>query len=297
MKDGILCMDKPQGFTSFDVIGKLRGILHFKKLGHAGTLDPMATGVLPIFVGRATKCCDILPNSDKTYIAGFRLGHATDTQDSTGSIVRTYPSRKVSQQDIESILPKFIGKVEQIPPMYSAVSVNGKRLYELARHNVVVDRPPRVVEVYSIEILSYDEANLIGKVKISCGKGTYIRTIIDDIGKTLNVGAYMTSLVRTFSGGFSLEDCYSFKDVQNAMERNSIDTLIVPTERVFSHLPKVLLTKSQTKMYRDGVKLTFEELSLTDVKDTYAVYSSEGTFLGTANADVERSLLRIGKNL
>ena len=297
MKDGILCMNKPQGFTSFDVIGKLRGILHFKKLGHAGTLDPMATGVLPIFIGKATKCCDILPNDDKSYIAEFKLGQITDTQDSSGNVIKTYPFRKIVQQDIESIIPKFIGDIEQIPPMYSAVSINGKRLYELARQNIVIERPSRKVTVYGIKLLSYDVETLTGRLEISCGKGTYVRTIINDIGEMLNVGAYMTSLVRTSSSGFSLSDCYSFEEVQNAMNSSSIDSLIVPTERVFSHLPKIILTESQTKMYRNGVKLTFEELSLKDVQSTYRMYSNGGIFLGTANSDLLEGLLRIGKNL
>lgn len=297
MRDGILCMDKPKGFTSFDVIGKLRGILHFKKLGHAGTLDPMATGVLPVFVGKATKCCDILPNDDKSYIAEFKLGCATDTQDSSGNVVKSYPLRKVTRLDIENVIPQFVGNVQQIPPMYSAVSVNGKRLYELARQNIVIERPSREVVVYDIKVLSYDEDNLVGKLEISCGKGTYIRTIINDIGEVLNIGAYMTSLVRTSSGGFSLKDCFSFDDVEHAIQTNTIDSLIIPTERIFSHLPKIKLTENQTKMYKNGVKLTFEELSLQDVQDTYAMFSNEDIFLGIANADFQKNILRIGKNL
>lgn len=297
MKDGILCMNKPQNFTSFDVIGKLRGILHFKKLGHAGTLDPMATGVLPIFVGKATKCCDILPNDNKSYIADFKFGHSTDTQDSTGNIIKSYPIKKISLQDIKDVLPQFIGDIKQIPPMYSAVSVNGKRLYELARQNIIIERPARNISIYDIKILSYDETSLSGKLEISCGKGTYIRTIINDIGEVLNIGGYMTSLVRTSSGGFTLKDCHSFDDVQNAMQNNSIDNLIIPTERIFCDLPKITLTENQTKMYKNGVKLTFDELCLNNIKSTYRMYSNKGIFLGTANADFQEKILRIGKNL
>lgn len=297
MRDGILCMDKPQGFTSFDVIGKLRGILHFKRLGHTGTLDPMATGVLPVLVGKATKCCDILPNDDKSYIAEFKLGCVTDTQDSSGNVIKSYPKREITQQEFESVLPQFIGNVQQIPPMYSAVSVNGKRLYELARQNIVIERPPREIVVYSIKLLSYDVETLTGTLEISCGKGTYIRTIINDIGEVLNIGACMTSLIRTSSSGFSLEDCHSFDDVQNAIQTNSIDDLILPTETLFSNFPKIQLTENQTKMYKNGVKLTFGELALQDVKSTYSVYSNEGIFLGTANSDFQNKILRIGKNL
>lgn len=297
MKDGILCMNKPQGFTSFDVIGKLRGILHFKKLGHAGTLDPMATGVLPVFIGKATKCCDILPNDNKSYIAEFQLGYITDTQDSSGNIIKNYPIREITEKDIKSVLPQFIGDIQQIPPMYSAVSINGKRLYELARQNIVVERPSRNISVFDIKLLSYDKENLKGKLEISCGKGTYIRTIINDIGEVLKIGGCMTSLIRTSSGGFTLEDCYTFQDIENAMQNNSIDDLIIPTERIFLNLPKIVLTENQSKMYKNGVKLTFEELSLKDVQKSYRMYSNDGTFLGTSNADFQEKFLRIGKNL
>lgn len=296
MKNGILCMNKPQGFTSFDVIGKLRGILKMKRLGHSGTLDPMATGVLPIFVGTATKCCDILPNDDKSYIADFKLGSTTDTQDSTGKVIKEYPIRDITSQDIESVLSRFIGDIEQVPPMYSAVSINGKRLYELARKNITVERPSRKITIYNIKLLSYDRTSQTGSLEISCGKGTYVRTIINDIGETLNIGGYMTSLVRTSASGFTLNDCYTFEDVQNAISNNTIDSLIVPTEVIFKDLPKIHLTEEQTKAYRNGVKLPLSEVSIKQDILEYTIYSHDNIFIGTGKIDLDDNILRVGKN-
>lgn len=296
MKDGILCINKPAGFTSFDVIGKLRGILKFKRLGHSGTLDPMATGVLPVFVGKATKCCDILPNDDKCYIAGFKFGATTNTQDSTGTITHTFEPKKVTIEDIQSVLKDYIGEILQVPPMYSAVSINGQRLYDLARKNIVVERPPRKIVVYSIRVLSYGADTLSGTLEISCGKGTYVRTLINDIGDALGVGGYMTSLVRTSASGFDLKDCYSFEDVTNAMLDSSIDSLIVPTETIFKDYPKLSLSEVQTKQYRNGVKLPILELNVSTEYSTYAVYSFDGVFIGTANVDPTEGVLRVGKN-
>jgi tRNA pseudouridine55 synthase len=296
MKSGILCINKPQGFTSFDVIAKLRGILKLRRLGHSGTLDPMATGVLPVFVGTATKCCDILPNDDKSYVAGFKFGATTDTQDSTGKVLKEYPKRDISSEDINSVLVDYIGEVDQVPPMYSAVQINGKRLYELARKDIVVERPSRKVRIYSINLLSYDSTAQTGTLEISCGKGTYVRTIINDIGESLGVGGYMTSLVRTSASGFNLSECYSFEDVQNAMADSTIDSLIIPTERLFESLPKLRLDELQTKAYKNGTKLPLSELTLTPNALDYTVYSSEGEFIGTAKVDTTDGVLRIGKN-
>jgi tRNA pseudouridine55 synthase len=296
MKSGILCINKPQGFTSFDVIAKLRGILKVRRLGHSGTLDPMATGVLPVFVGTATKCCDILPNDDKSYIGGFKLGATTDTQDSTGKVLKEYPKKNISAEDINSVLVNYIGEIDQIPPMYSAVQINGKRLYELARKDIIVERPSRKVNIYGISLLSYDSTAQTGTLEISCGKGTYIRTIINDIGESLGVGGYMTSLVRTSASGFNLSECYSFEDVQNAMADGSIDSLIFPTERLFESLPKLHLDDIQTKAYKNGTKLPLSELTLTPNALEYTVYSNDGDFIGTAKVDTTDGVLRIGKN-
>lgn len=168
--NGILCMNKPQDFTSFDVIGKLRGILHMKRLGHTGTLDPMATGVLPILVGTATKACDILPNQDKTYQATVVFGKATDTLDIWGKPLQDYPEQHVTEAALRAILPEFLGDITQLPPMYSAVSVNGKRLYELARKGETVERPTRTVHIDAITLDAFDETQQTATLTISCGK-------------------------------------------------------------------------------------------------------------------------------
>ncbi|MBD5158816.1 MAG: tRNA pseudouridine(55) synthase TruB [Ruminococcus sp.] len=295
--NGILCIDKPQDFTSFDVVAKLRGILGMRRLGHAGTLDPMATGVLPVFVGNATKACDIMPDNSKSYKAGFRLGQTTDTQDITGTILTT-SEKMVSEDDIDKILPEFTGKIMQIPPMYSAVQVKGQRLYDLARQGIEIERQPREIDVEKISLIDYDEKTRTGNITISCGKGTYIRTIIHDIGGKLGCGGIMTSLVRTSASGFTLDDCYTLEQVQQARNENCLESLILPVERLFNTLPKIRLNEHQTKLYRNGVKLDLERINniKSDVRD-YAVYGYDSNFIGTALAEHDNGILRIGKNL
>ncbi|MDE6833901.1 MAG: tRNA pseudouridine(55) synthase TruB [Ruminococcus sp.] len=295
--NGILCINKPQDFTSFDVVAKLRGILGMKRLGHAGTLDPMATGVLPVFVGTATKACDIMPDNSKSYVAGFLLGQTSDTQDITGKILTT-SEKPVSEDDIIKILPEFTGKILQIPPMYSAVQVNGQRLYDLARQGIEVERKPREIEVEKISLIDYDEKTRTGNITISCGKGTYIRTIIHDIGGKLGCGGIMTSLVRTSASGFTLDDCYTFEQVQQAREENCLESLILPIERLFNSLPKIKLNEYQTRLYRNGVKLDLSKIrNIKGDCNIYSVYGFDGNFIGTALAEHENGILRIGKNL
>ncbi len=297
MMNGILCVNKPQDFTSFDVIAKLRGILGMKRLGHAGTLDPMATGVLPVFVGTATKACDIMPDNFKSYRAGFKLGQTSDTQDITGKILTT-SDKSVSLDDINAVLLDFTGKIMQLPPMYSAVQVNGKRLYDLARQGIEVEREPREIEVKSLNIFEYDENTREGIIEIYCGKGTYIRTIIHDIGQKLGCGGIMTSLVRTYASGFSLNDCYTFEQIQKARDENRLESLILPVERIFNKLPKLRLNEHQTRLYRNGVKLNLEKIhNIIENCELYSLYGFDGDFIGTAVADFENGVLRIGKNL
>lgn len=295
--NGIICVNKPEGFTSFDVIAKLRGILQMKRLGHGGTLDPMATGVLPVFVGTAARLCDIMPNTDKIYRAGFRLGCTSDTQDITGT-VSPRSDKAVTASELISVLPEFTGKIQQLPPMYSAVKVNGKKLYELARKGVETERTPRETEIYTLKIEEYNEAAREGILYIACSKGTYVRTIINDIGERLGCGGIMTSLVRTSACGFSLEDCCTLEEIQQARDENRLELLMIPTESIFEHLPKLRLNEAQTRMYRNGVKLDLARVR--DVRrdaDRYSVYGFEGDFIGLALADRESGLLRVEKNL
>lgn len=292
--NGIICMNKPEGFTSFDVIAKMRGILRTKKLGHAGTLDPMATGVLPVFAGTATKACDILPNHDKTYEAGFRLGVVTDTQDVSGTVLEE-SSARISEEEILRALPEFRGDILQIPPMYSAVSINGQRLYDLARKGIEVEREPRPITVYTLELLSYNSAERSGKLKISCSKGTYIRTIIHDLGKALNCGGIMTSLVRTEAAGFTLADCTDFTELEALREAGDFSKVLLPIEKVFEELPEIRLGEVQTRMYKNGIKLDLKRIRIPRKADRYRV-SGCGEFLGTAYPDPEQGVLRIEKN-
>lgn len=295
--NGIICVNKPQDFTSFDVIAKLRGIMKIRRLGHGGTLDPMATGVLPIFVGTATKACDIMPDNTKSYRAGFKLGQVTDTQDITGEVL-TSSDMAVSCDTLEAVIPEFVGDIMQLPPMYSAVQVNGQRLYDLARQGVEVERTPRQIHVDCLELVEYNEESREGVLEIYCGKGTYIRTIINDIGEKLGCGGIMTSLVRTSSGGFTLDDCHTMEEIQRAADENRLDELILPIERVFASLPRLRLNEVQTRMYKNGVKLDISRVHhIKADTELYSVYGFDGGFIGTALADRENGILRVAKNL
>ncbi len=294
--NGIICVNKPADFTSFDVVAKLRGIMGIRRLGHGGTLDPMATGVLPVFVGTATKACDIMPDNTKSYRAGFQLGTVTDTQDVTGKITAS-SDKAVSEAELAGALPEFTGKIMQLPPMYSAVQVNGRRLYDLARKGIEVERTSREIEVFSINIINYDEKKRCGEIEINCGKGTYIRTIINDIGEKLGCGGIMTSLVRTSSGGFKLDDCHTFDEIQQARDEGRLHELMLPIDRIFSAFPKLRLNEVQTRMYKNGVKLDLNRLrGIRSGQVRYSVYGSDGIFAGIAEADWENQLLRVWKN-
>lgn len=293
--NGILCINKPQGFTSFDVVAKLRGMLKIKRIGHAGTLDPMATGVLPVFVGNATKACDIMPDNHKSYTASFLLGLATDTQDSTGKTIITSDLRAGINQ-IYDIIPQFTGSIMQIPPMYSAVSVNGKRLYELARQGIEVKREPRNIFVDRLELVEFDENSQSGIFNISCSKGTYIRTIIHDIGQKLGCGAVMTSLVRTSSNGFNISESITIEKLQQYIDDGNAQELIIPVERVFSEMESIYLNCQNTMLYRNGVKLQADILGISQCSSEkrFRIFSDKKNFIGLAY--VKDGCLRVFKN-
>lgn len=295
--NGIICIDKPQGFTSFDVIAKLRGILKTKRIGHSGTLDPMATGVLPVFIGNATKACDMMPDTSKAYRAGFRFGISTDTLDITGKVTSEH-SLKVTRQDVLDVIPKFTGNIKQIPPMYSAVKIGGQKLCNLARKGIEIERPEREITVDSIKLESFDEDSQSGVISVICSKGTYIRSLIDDIGNSLGCGGVMTSLVRTWSGGFSLEDCFTLDEIQSLADSGNIEySALISVECVFSGLPKTRLNKVQTRMYKNGVKLDLNRINhIKPEFSEYSVYGYDKEFIGIACADFEKGELRIVKN-
>lgn len=283
-----MLVNKPAGFTSFDVIAVLRGILHERRLGHTGTLDPMATGVLPVLIGSAAKASDILPDNEKSYEAGFALGMATDTLDSTGTVTKT-SDKPVSEEEILTALEGFRGVIDQIPPMYSAVSVNGRRLYDLARQGIEVERTPRKVEIFEISLLEYDPAQRTGRLYISCSKGTYIRTIIDDLGTALGSFGVMTSLVRTSSQGFKLEDCMSLDEIKACTD---IESRLIPADSLFNCYPAVNLSEKQGKMYKNGVRLDPARVKGAEKEGMYRVYCGE--FLGLCR--VENGEMVVFKN-
>lgn len=297
--NGIILVNKPKDFTSFDVIAKLRGMLRIKRLGHSGTLDPMATGVLPVLVGKATKASDILPIDEKSYTAGFKLGVETDTQDITGK-VQSESDKRVSMQELVTCADSFQGDIMQIPPMYSAVSVDGKRLYELAREGKVIERQARQRRVDSIEILSYDDKTQEGVMSVTVSKGTYIRTLIHDIGQKLGCGGVMKSLERTSSSGYKIADCYTLEQIQQHTDNDTVAEIIMPVKSAFSGVyDSIKLNQHYSKLYKNGVKLRLEQVGLCDMQSekTFCVYDSDNIFLGLAKADNKSGQLKIYKNL
>lgn len=287
--NGVICINKPQDFTSFDIIAITRRAAGTRKIGHGGTLDPMATGVLPIFIGRAAKTADLIPSLDKRYVAGFKLGLTSETEDIWGKIL-TESDKNVGKDELLSAVSTMQGDIMQIPPMYSAVKVGGKKLYELARQGIEIERQARPITVHSIELLSYDEKERSGVLDIHCSKGTYIRTIISDIGAKLGMGAVMTSLQRTLSNGFTLEDCTELEAVRT-MTPDDIEGLIIPTEKLFTGYEKVVLNDKQRKMFMNGVVLDTGRMNICYPENTdISVYDESGLFLGTAVIDKEKGI-------
>ena len=269
MANGIVIIDKPADWTSMDVCAKIRGILREKRVGHGGTLDPMATGVLPVFVGQATRAVEFAENSKKEYVAGLRLGLVTNTQDTSGETLETHPVT-VSRTDVEQAMAAFLGDIQQIPPMYSAIKINGQKLYDLARKGKTVERKPRSITIYELEPLEQvNETDYL--IRCVCSKGTYIRTLCHDIGAKLGCGGTLYSLRRTMAAGFTLDQAVSIEDVQEKGE-----SLLLPTDRFFDEYPALTLTDArQEKMCRCG-----NPLHLQGVKNgTYRVYGANGDFL------------------
>lgn len=297
MLNGIICVNKPQDFTSFDVVGKLRGILKIKRIGHTGTLDPMATGVLPVMIGTATKACDIMSYQEKAYNAVMKFGCISDTQDVWGNVEQFKNAHRVTKENFENILPQFVGDIMQKPPMYSAVSVNGKRLYELARKGMTVERPKRKVYIKYIKLISFNEEEQTAEISVHCGKGTYIRTLISDIGQALNSGAIMTGLVRTMACGYTLEDSFTFEQIEEYNRENKLESIIQPIDSVFNSYPKVKLNEAQTRMYSNGVKLKSELVRGIDFNfnSDYRVYGSDDKFIGIGKVN-DDNLLCVRKN-
>ena len=248
--NGILIVDKPSGWTSFDVIAKLRGILGTRKLGHSGTLDPMATGVLPVFAGGASKAVDMQPDHTKAYRALIRFGIATDTGDVTGTVLRSEQTA-VTEEQLRAVLPRFTGDILQTPPMYSAVKVNGSPLYKLARQGVTVERKARPVTIHRLEVTGREgEQDFV--LEVDCSKGTYVRTLVEDLGEALGVPATLAGLRRTRAGVFGLEHSHTLEEIQAAKDENRLEELLLPVETVFAHLPQLTVSPGNTARLLNG---------------------------------------------
>lgn len=278
---GIICVNKEKDITSFGVCAKMRGILREKKVGHTGTLDPMATGVLPVMIGGATRFLDYLPESNKGYRASFVLGKTTDTLDITGTVTAENEVN-ASTADVENVLGEFCGTIKQLPPMYSAVSVNGKRLYDLARQGIEVERQEREVEIKSLTLVSSNEAENEYTIDVFCTKGTYIRTLIDDIGKRLGCGAVMNELKRTYAMGFTLDDCKTLSELQELKDSGQgFDSVLLPLDKALSVYESVFVSPAQTVRFKNGGALDLARIKKHLKNDNlYRVYSPENELLG-----------------
>ena len=272
MANGILIVDKPDGWTSQDVAAKLRGVFHEKRVGHGGTLDPMATGVLPIFIGRATRGVEFFESAEKEYIAGLRLGTVTNTQDTTGEVLETNPVT-VTREDVEAALRRFTGKLDQLPPMYSAIKINGQKLYELARRGQEVARRPRSITIHALELLEGEGADWT--IRVRCSKGTYVRTLCHDLGRALGCGGCMSSLRRTRAGSFTLAQAVTMQQVLDFAAGQDPQQLLMPVDAVFAAHPPLIVTLGQAAKLKNGAQVKDWQFQ----PGTYRVYAEDGEFL------------------
>lgn len=290
--DGILNIYKEKGFTSHDVVAKLRGILKQKKIGHTGTLDPDAVGVLPVCLGKATKVCDLLTDKNKTYEAVLKLGYETDTQDMTGEILRESKVTS-SREEIEQVVMSFVGPYSQIPPMYSALKVNGKKLYELAREGKVVERKARDVEIFHISIQEIDMDAKTVTMSVECSKGTYIRTLCHDIGEKLGCGGAMAELKRIKVSRFVLEDSLTLSQVEELVKAGVIEEHLTQVDSLFQQLEAVTVSKKYQKYVENGNKLDVSQLTAPvpmELHKEFRVYDENKRFVGIFEAENHRSL-------
>lgn len=291
MINGIINVYKEKGYTSFDVVAKLRGILKMKKIGHTGTLDPDAEGVLPVCLGKATKVCELLTDKEKEYEAVMLLGTVTDTQDTSGQVLETMEVN-VTEEKVREVIREFVGEYMQIPPMYSALKVDGKKLCDLARAGVTVERKARRVQIFSITVLSIELPRV--KMRIHCSKGTYIRTLCQDIGEKAGCGACMESLLRTRVSAFSIEDAKKLSEIETLVKREAVKvppsewreelfSFIDPVDSVFGQYEKAVVLSSFLKLLYNGNRLSFEmflDYRSAWEKEPVRVYDEEGHFIG-----------------
>ena len=272
--NGIVIIDKPAGWTSQDVVSKLRGVLHTKRIGHGGTLDPMATGVLPVFVGRATRGVEFFEHAEKTYEAVLRLGITTDTEDITGTVLEE-KTVSITQEAFEAALAQFRGQIQQIPPMYSAVKINGQKLCDLARKGKEVARKPRTVTIHALECLAF--SGNTARLRVHCSKGTYIRTLCKDIGEVLGCGGCMEALRRVTAGAYTIEEAVPLAQL---VESETPERLLRPVDTMFVQYPAITLTEKQTLRCRNGNSFSVELPA-----GTYRAYDQAGAFLMLAKVE------------
>ena len=268
MANGILVIDKSAGWTSQDVAAKLRGVFHERRVGHGGTLDPMATGVLPVFIGRATRAAEFLESAEKEYVAGLCLGVVTDTQDTSGTVLETN-SVCVTRAQLEAALRQFLGPIEQTPPMYSAIKINGQKLYELARRGQEVARRPRSITIHALELLEGEGADWTIRVR------TYVRTLCHDLGRALGCGGCMSSLRRTRAGSFTLAQAVTMQQVLDFAAGQDPQQLLMPVDAVFAAHPPLIVTLGQAAKLKNGAQVKDWQFQ----PGTYRVYAEDGEFL------------------
>lgn len=276
---GFIIIDKPEHITSFSAVARVRRITGEKKAGHTGTLDPMATGVLPVMLGGATRFAELIPSHDKGYRAKIKLGITTDTLDITGKVLSTGVVT-ASAVDFEQTLKGFTGKINQLPPMFSALSKDGVRLYELARKGVEIERETRRVEIYATAMLAADEANHEFEIEVNCSAGTYIRSLAADIGAALGCGAVLSALRRTLANGFTLSDCVTIEQLENAAQKDEIEKHLVPVDKVLISYPAVSVTPAQAVRFQNGGALDLARIEPQNAFGYFRVYAGEQAFLG-----------------
>lgn len=294
--NGIIIIDKPQGLTSFDVVAIMRTLFSQKKIGHAGTLDPLATGVLPILLGSATRAQDMFPDSNKEYIAGFKLGITTDTLDISGKVL-SRSNLYVRCNQVKEKLSDFKGNIKQMPPMYSALKKDGKRLYDLARKGIEVQREKRDVYIQEIKLIDFDEKKQEGTIMVLCSKGTYIRSLCDDLGTNLGCGAVMTKLRRTMACGFRIEESMPIDEAKDLAKINKLKDRIINIDKIFSLYSRAKVSKAQAIRFKNGGSLDLMRINIKNSfrdKEIFRVYNQD-EFLGLGIVSIEKGQLLIYK--
>lgn len=281
--EGVLAVNKPVGWTSHDVVAKTRRILSERRIGHTGTLDPDVTGVLPLCIGRATRIVEYLQELPKIYEAELTIGYATDTEDSSGTVVDRVEQVSMDEQQLRATMQRFIGQIQQVPPMYSAVKLDGKRLYELARDGQEVEREARTVTIHDLQLLAFNNAVPWPTVqfRVNCSKGTYIRTLCVDIGKALGYPAVMSKLVRTQTSGVSLEHCYDLAEIEQMVKEGTLQQALIPVDQAIRHLPKITIEDKLAPKAQNGIAVpcSIAESGNLDTDSIVRVYDSRG-FIG-----------------